>query len=80
MGVGRTSGESLVAGVDQNYPASSDNGPKERIDTDISRYANRIRNGTFEVNGETFNIAQNEHDGKNTLHGGDVGYDAVSVF
>ncbi|CAK9785996.1 galactose mutarotase-like protein [Cutaneotrichosporon oleaginosum] len=42
----------------------------------IGRYANRIRNGTFTVDGVTSRIATNEHDGKNTLHGGRVGYDA----
>lgn len=41
----------------------------------VGRYANRIKNGTFTLDGETSDIPKNEHDGINTLHGGDVGYD-----
>ncbi|KZV99630.1 galactose mutarotase-like protein [Exidia glandulosa HHB12029] len=41
----------------------------------VGRYANRIKNGTFTLDGKTFNISKNEHDGLNTLHGGFVGYD-----
>ena len=40
-----------------------------------SRYANRIKNGTFTVNGVTSHVPENEHQGLNTLHGGKVGYD-----
>lgn len=44
------------------------------------RYANRIKNSTFEVDGETFNITPNEHpteenpDGITALHGGKDGW------
>ncbi|KAI7286331.1 galactose mutarotase-like protein [Hortaea werneckii] len=41
----------------------------------VGRYANRIKNSTFEIDGETSNIVANEHDGLNTLHGGEIGYD-----
>ncbi|KIV91716.1 hypothetical protein PV10_06229 [Exophiala mesophila] len=41
----------------------------------VGRYANRIKNGTFELGTETFHIPTNENDGADTLHGGDVGYD-----
>ncbi|USW49082.1 Putative aldose 1-/Glucose-6-phosphate 1-epimerase, galactose mutarotase-like domain superfamily [Septoria linicola] len=41
----------------------------------VGRYANRIKNGTFTIDGETSDIPRNEHNGTNTLHGGDVGYD-----
>lgn len=34
------------------------------------RYANRIMNSTFEIDGEVFEVDANEHDGLNTLHGG----------
>lgn len=34
------------------------------------RYANRIKNSTFEIDGETFHTDPNEHGGLNTLHGG----------
>lgn len=41
----------------------------------VGRYANRIKNGTFEVDGQTSHIPENEHGGEDTLHGGFVGYD-----
>lgn len=37
------------------------------------RYANRIANGEFELNGETYQLATN--DGENHLHGGNEGFD-----
>ncbi|KFZ01402.1 hypothetical protein V500_00775 [Pseudogymnoascus sp. VKM F-4518 (FW-2643)] len=45
------------------------------------RYANRIKNSTFDIDGVTYNILPNEHptpehpDGVNTLHGGPHGWD-----
>ena len=41
----------------------------------VGRYANRIKNGTFTVDGVTSHIPENEHMGNDTLHGGTVGYD-----
>src|SRR5690349_2432604 len=41
----------------------------------IGRYANRIRGGRFELDGEEIQVATNE--GGNTLHGGPVGFDKV---
>ncbi|KAJ5266916.1 hypothetical protein N7478_009724 [Penicillium angulare] len=41
----------------------------------VGRYANRIKNGTFSIDGSTYHIPENEHGGKDTLHGGFVGYD-----
>lgn len=41
----------------------------------VGRYANRIKNGTFELDGVTYNIPKNELDGTQTLHGGKIGYD-----
>ena len=38
----------------------------------VGRYANRIGNGQFTINGETFELYKN--DGPNTLHGGSVGF------
>lgn len=40
----------------------------------VGRYANRIKNGTFELNGETYNIPKNENN-LDSLHGGKIGYD-----
>lgn len=38
----------------------------------VGRYANRIGDAQFKLNGVTYKLAKN--DGKNTLHGGNVGY------
>lgn len=45
------------------------------------RYANRIKNSTFEIDGKTYRVSANENptaehpDGLNTLHGGKEGWD-----
>ncbi|KAK6225792.1 aldose 1-epimerase [Colletotrichum tabaci] len=39
------------------------------------RYANRIKNGTFEIDGETYKVDLNDNNGLNTLHGGSDGWD-----
>ncbi len=41
----------------------------------VGRYANRIKNSTFTLNGQTYHIPANENAGADTLHGGVVGYD-----
>ncbi|MBZ9686021.1 galactose mutarotase [Clostridium estertheticum] len=41
----------------------------------IGRFANRIENSSFELNGIQYNVAKN--DGENHLHGGLVGFDKV---
>lgn len=41
----------------------------------VGRYANRIKNGSFVIDGATYQIPENEHGGEDTLHGGLVGYD-----
>jgi len=40
----------------------------------IGRYANRIKNGTFSLNGKTYTLPKNEK-GITTLHGGTKGFD-----
>ncbi|QDS67760.1 hypothetical protein FKW77_006309 [Venturia effusa] len=48
------------------------------------RYANRIKNSSFEIDGVTYKVIPNENDGKDTLHGGPSGWDwrnwTVSAF
>ncbi|KAJ5750186.1 hypothetical protein N7533_007214 [Penicillium manginii] len=41
----------------------------------VGRYANRIKNGTFSIDGHDYQIPENENGGKDTLHGGFIGYD-----
>lgn len=41
----------------------------------VGRYANRIKNGTFTIQGVTSHISENDHGGLDTLHGGEIGYD-----
>ncbi|WEW54992.1 aldose 1-epimerase [Emydomyces testavorans] len=41
----------------------------------VGRYANRIKNSTFVLDGTTYHIASNEFNKTQTLHGGPVGYD-----
>ncbi|CRG92542.1 hypothetical protein PISL3812_09603 [Talaromyces islandicus] len=42
----------------------------------VGRYANRIKNGTFSIDGNTYHVPTNDNGGADTLHGGNVGYDA----
>lgn len=39
------------------------------------RYANRIKNSSFEIDGETYKVDANDHGGLDTLHGGSDGWD-----
>ncbi|KAI9801497.1 MAG: hypothetical protein M1833_002729 [Piccolia ochrophora] len=39
------------------------------------RYANRIKNASFEIDGQTYNVSANDNDGADSLHGGADGWD-----
>lgn len=41
----------------------------------VGRYGGRIKNATFTLDGTTYHVTANEHDGADSLHGGTVGYD-----
>lgn len=74
-------------GKPQDVAVGYDNGTTYLQDTEtnhtyfgavVGRYANRIKNGTFTIDGQTSHIPENEHGGEDTLHGGFVGYDQAN--
>lgn len=69
-------------GVERDIVTGFDNATYYKVDTQHphfggvpGRYANRIKNSTFEIDGETFKVIANENGGLNTLHGGPDGWD-----
>lgn len=67
-------------GNPQDVVLGYDNAPDYVKDTSyygpiVGRYANRIKNGTFTVQGVTSHIPENDNKGHDTLHGGLIGYD-----
>lgn len=66
-----------IHGVERDIVLGFDNASYYEVDKQHphlggvpGRYANRIMNSTFDIDGETFEIDANEHGGLNTLHGG----------
>jgi|SRR5579884_550427 len=49
--------------------------PRQYFGATIGRYANRIANAEFQLNGRTYRLSANE--GRDTLHGGARGFDAA---
>lgn len=41
----------------------------------VGRYAGRMRNATFMLDGVTHHVTANENNGADSLHGGTIGYD-----
>ena len=41
----------------------------------VGRYAGRMKNATFTLDGSTYHVTANENNGADSLHGGTVGYD-----
>lgn len=75
-------------GVERDIVAGFDNATHYEVDEQHphfgsvpGRYANRIKNSTFEIDGEVFETVANDNpteehpDGVNTLHGGSNGWD-----
>lgn len=60
----------VVLGYDTLYEYVASNGS---FGATVGRYANRIKNASFELNGNTYNLHAN--DCGNTLHGGMKGFD-----
>ncbi|KAI9793362.1 MAG: hypothetical protein M1816_000254 [Peltula sp. TS41687] len=69
--------QDVVLGHDdgRDYLGDAQSPVKPNLGSTIGRYSNRIRNGTFTIDGVTSHVSTNEHSGLNTLHGGKVGYD-----
>ncbi|MCJ1335137.1 hypothetical protein MMC09_000403 [Bachmanniomyces sp. S44760] len=74
-------------GIPQDVVLGYDDGTQYLNDTEtvhtyfgpiVGRYANRIKNGTFTVEGVTSHIPENENMGHDTLHGGTTGYDQAN--
>lgn len=64
--------ESLVTGFKNFNDYKSEDNPF--FGTTVGRYANRIANGEFQLDGTTYKLTKNEN-GANTLHGGVNGFD-----
>lgn len=64
--------EDVVLGFD-NLAGYEENNP--HFGALIGRYGNRIANGEFKLNGETYHLPKNN--GPNTLHGGVKGFDKM---
>lgn len=75
-------------GIERDVVAGFDNATYYGVDKQHNhfggvpgRYANRIKNSSFVIDGETYNVTPNEHptpdypDGVNQLHGGPDGWD-----
>lgn len=62
-------------GFDDNKLYENDKKGHPYLGSIVGRYANRIKNGTFTIDGKKYQVSNNEHDGKNPLHGGFIGYD-----
>jgi len=65
----------VILGFDE-AETYSNNTWKPRYGPVVGRYANRIKEGKFTINGTTYQVPCNENNGKNALHGGTIGYDA----
>lgn len=65
-------GQSVVTGFKDFKDYKSESNPF--FGTTVGRYANRISNGEFEVDGTKYELTKNEN-GANTLHGGRNGFD-----
>jgi aldose 1-epimerase len=59
------------------YPTVSDYGPGKDpyFGPIVGRFGNRLKGGTFSIDGKTYHVDTNEKG--NTLHGGTVGFDRV---
>lgn len=75
-------------GIERDIVVGFDNATHYELDTQHphlggvpGRYANRIKNSTFEIDGEVYNVLPNDNptddhpDGVDTLHGGPNGWD-----
>ncbi|KAJ9631930.1 hypothetical protein H2203_000331 [Taxawa tesnikishii (nom. ined.)] len=71
-----------VHGVERDIVLGFDNASYYSIDRQHphlggvpGRYANRIKNSSFEIDGQTYHVLPNENNNNDTLHGGPNGWD-----
>ncbi|KAJ6238777.1 aldose 1-epimerase [Anaeramoeba flamelloides] len=64
--------EDIALGHDEIKPYSNDDHPY--FGSTVGRYANRIANGRFAINGQEYKLFLNNN-GKHCLHGGKIGFD-----
>ena len=66
----------IVLGYDQGSQYLNDTqGPHTYFGATVGRYAGRMKNATFTLDGQKYDISANENGGLDSLHGGKVGYD-----
>ena len=65
-------GTDIIGGYDKIEGYRTQSGYQGAL---IGRYANRIRGGRFTLNGKEYQLAQNEAERGNHLHGGNIGFD-----
>ncbi len=65
----------LVLGFDNASTYEGPIGGHPHLGGIPGRYANRIKNASFVIDGVTYHTDANEHGGLNTLHGGSDGWD-----
>ena len=51
----------------------------KHIDPIIGRYANRIKNSSFVIDGVEYSVEPNENNNNDTLHGGPDGWDFLYI-
>ncbi|KAL6716036.1 hypothetical protein ACLMJK_006998 [Lecanora helva] len=68
--------QDVVLGYDQGAQYINDTENEHTcFGVGVGRYAGRVKNGTFTINGQTSHVTENENNKADSLHGGIIGYD-----